>query len=230
MDAPPDLIEALLPGDPREDRPFVSLTYAQSLDGSITVRRGEPLALSGPASMRLTHRLRARHQAILVGIGTVLADDPQLTVRLVPGPSPRPVVLDSALRTPSKARLLAGGRRPIVATTLTGSAAQETILSDLGVEVVRLPATETGRIALAPLLAHLRAEGITQLMVEGGAEVITAFLRERLVDRVVLTIAPVLVGGLNAVKQLPDLPRLQSPRAHQLGPDIIVWGDLPSRR
>src|SRR5512135_1934375 len=99
------------------DRPRVTLTYAQSLDGSIAARSGMPLALSGTESMHYTHQLRAAHDAILVGIGTVLSDDPRLNVRLTGGLSPRPIVLDSSLRCPSTARCLEAGRRPIVATT-----------------------------------------------------------------------------------------------------------------
>ena len=86
------------------DRPRVTLTYAQSLDGSITARSGAPLSLSGAESLHYTHQLRAAHDAILVGIGTVLSDDPRLDVRLVTGPSPRPIVLDSELRCPVTAR------------------------------------------------------------------------------------------------------------------------------
>ena len=93
-------------------RPLVSLSYAQSLDGSLAARRGSPLLLSGKASMQLTHRLRASHDAILVGIGTILADDPQLTVRLVQGPQPQPVILDSHLRLPPNARVFQGPKLP----------------------------------------------------------------------------------------------------------------------
>ena len=87
--------------------PFVTLSYAQSLDGSIAARRGEALGLSGPESLRLTHRLRSMHDAILVGIGTVLSDNPRLTVRLVNGQNPRPIVVDSRLRIPLNCRLFA---------------------------------------------------------------------------------------------------------------------------
>src|SRR4051794_24685033 len=91
---------------PAIDRPIVTLAYAQSLDGSIATAARRPLALSSQPALKLTHQLRAEHDAILVGIGTVLADDPLLTVRLVNGPNPVPVVLDSRLRLPSTARLL----------------------------------------------------------------------------------------------------------------------------
>ena len=85
--------------------PFVTLSYAQSLDGSIAAKRGEALGLSGPESLRLTHRLRSMHDAILVGIGTVLSDNPRLTVRLVNGQNPRPIVVDSQLRIPLNCKL-----------------------------------------------------------------------------------------------------------------------------
>ena len=96
----------------RTGRPLVTLSYAQSLDGSIADRPGRPLALSGPQAMALTHGLRAAHEAILVGIGTVLADNPRLNVRLVTGPDPQPVVVDSRLRFPPYANLLSNGRSP----------------------------------------------------------------------------------------------------------------------
>src|SRR5438874_9179107 len=89
------------------ERPFVTLSYAQSLDGSITTRPGATLGLSNSASQALTHDIRAHHEAILVGVNTVLTDDPRLTVRLVDGRSPRPVIVDSHLKTPPTARLLA---------------------------------------------------------------------------------------------------------------------------
>src|SRR5512143_1701471 len=93
-------------------RPLVSLCYAQSLDGCIAAERGRPTQLSGPETKQITHRLRALHDGILVGIGTVLADDPHLTVRHARGENPQPVVLDSRLRTPVEARLIAGHPRP----------------------------------------------------------------------------------------------------------------------
>ena len=210
-------------------RPFVTLSYAQSVDGSITLRRGQPLALSGQESMTLTHQLRTSHDAILVGIGTVLADDPRLTVRLVAGPDPQPIILDSQLRLPLTAKLLTEHpRKPIVATTKTADSAKEQALLDAGATVVRLPATANGQVSLPALLACLHKHNVRRLMVEGGARIITSFLGERLVDRLVVTIAPLLVGGLNAVGNLKNdsLPQLENPQMQWLGKDMVLSGDV----
>ncbi len=227
-----DLDLFTLPGDTNENgRPFVTLSYAQSLDGSIAARRGEQLLISGPEALTMTHRLRADHEAILVGIGTVLVDDPRLTVRLVNGQNPQPIVLDSRLQMPLTAALLQGPNAPWIVTLEGASSERRTALSDAGAHVMTLPGDETGRIHLNALLAHLTELGIKRLMVEGGAAVISSFIKEGLVDRLVLTIAPSFVAGLPAVESLPaDKPqevlRLQQPRFRQLGNDIIVIGDF----
>jgi riboflavin-specific deaminase-like protein len=184
----------------RTGRPLVSLCYAQSLDGSLTQQRGKPLALSSPASLRLTHQLRADHAAILVGIGTVLADNPRLTVRLVDGQDPQPVILDSRLRTPVGS-YLAQHRRPLIASLETSTAGPA--LAAAGARLLPLPADGHGRVSLPALLEKLAGMGITSLMVEGGAGVISSFLAQGLADQVVLTVAPVFVGGLNALDGEP---------------------------
>jgi 3,4-dihydroxy 2-butanone 4-phosphate synthase/GTP cyclohydrolase II len=210
-------------------RPFVTLSYAQSLDGSITRQRGQPMALSGQESMTLTHQLRTGHDAILVGIGTVLADDPRLTVRLVAGPDPQPIIVDSQLRLPLNAKLLnEHPRKPIVATTETADPQKEAALQDAGATVFRLPATANGQVSLPHLLACLDQRGIRSLMVEGGAGIITSFLAGQLVDRLVITVAPLLVGGLNAVGNLNGhgLPQLKNPHSQWLGKDMILSGDV----
>lgn len=215
----------------RSGRPYVTLSYAQSLDGSITVRRGEQTLISGPEAGRLTHRLRAHHDAILVGIGTVIADDPQLTVRLVRGPDPQPVVVDSRLRFPPWAKLLRGERRPWIATTEAADRGRQAALESAGARVIRLPADPDGLVSLPALLDHLHQSHIRSLMVEGGATVISNFLAAHLADRLVLTIAPMMLGGLNAVANLGQLngrvlPHLVAPRYQALGKDIIMFGDL----
>ena len=217
----------------RPGRPFVTLSYAQSLDGSIAARRGATTPISGPDALRLTHQLRAHHDAILVGIGTVLADDPQLTVRLVAGPNPQPVIVDSRLRLPLTARLLGDGRAWI-ATTDAADRQRQAALEAAGARVVRLPADDTGRVSLPALLAYLHRQRVHSLMIEGGARVISRVLAERLADRLVLTIAPLLLGGLNAVGGgAPSLnghlwPALLRPRYQVVGRDVVLFGELES--
>ncbi|MFP3867377.1 MAG: GTP cyclohydrolase II RibA [Desulfobacteraceae bacterium] len=214
----------------KKGRPLVTLTYAQSLDGSIAARPGHPLTISCSQSRVFTHCLRAVHDAILVGIGTVLADNPRLTVRLVPGESPQPVLLDSRLRFPSYAHLLQdGNRRPWIATTAAAEPGRQDDLERQGALIFRLPVGSCGGIDLAALLAKLGEMGVNSLMVEGGAQVINSFISSYLVDQVIITVAPVLVGGLRAfdsVSRLPygKFPRLAEVTFHQMGEDLIVWG------
>lgn len=206
-------------------RPLVTLAYAQTLDGSIALP-GQRLALSGPESMRLTHELRAAHDGILVGIGTVLIDDPRLTVRLVPGRNPQPIVLDSRLRIPLTANLLKHpDRRPWVAAT-DPDPERQSALEAIGARVIRTPAL-VSRIDLPALLEALGTMGITRLMVEGGAQVIASFLRERLVDRLVLTVSPRMMDGVRAVGAMGEAGvELNNVCYRQLGSDLIVEADL----
>ncbi len=214
----------------RNGLPFVTLTYAQSLDGSIAARRGEMTLISGPEAMALTHRIRAAHDAVLVGIGTLLSDDPQLTVRLVDGRNPQPVVVDSQLRFPLSARILRDGVTPWIATTAAADPGRQRELEQAGVEILCLPAGPDGRVRLDELLRELARKGIGSVMVEGGASIISGFLTQHLADRLVLTIAPRLLDGLNAVEGLrvngslfPYLPR---PTYRALGEDVILFGEL----
>lgn len=209
-------------------RPFVTLTYAQSIDGSIAAHPGVPRALSGAESQRFTHQLRANHDAILVGIGTVLADDPQLNVRLVSGNNPRPIILDSLLRSPTTARCIDATRRTLIAASEDAPMVRQHELETAGAIVVRLPA-RNGAIDLPALLARLNDEGIKTVMVEGGARVITNFLRARLAHRLIITIAPTIIGGVRGVHTLvaeTHFPRLRNATMQQLGEDWILSGDI----
>ena len=210
-------------------RPLVTLSYAQSLDGSIAAQRGQPLALSGPTAQRLTHRLRAVHAAILVGVGTLLADDPRLNVRLVDGPQPQPVVLDTHLHTPPTARLFAGQRQPWIATGPGADPQRRLALQAAGARLLDLPLQPGGGLALPALLDCLGGEGLESLMVEGGASVLRAFLSQGLAQQALITIALLFVGGLHVLQgdtPLPTFPRLQNLHTQLLDDDLIVWGDL----
>ena len=209
------------------DRPFVTLSYAQSWDGSITLRSGKSLALSGDESACLTHQLRSLHTGILVGIGTVLSDDPRLNVRLCAGPDPQPIVLDAHLRFPSSARLCQlPDKRCWVLTSVDNNVPHAENL-----EIIRLPGDSEGRVCLIAALRELKKRGINSLMVEGGAKVISAFLRHKLVDAMVVTVAPRLVGGYKAVTDLGfdtvlELPEISPWYSGRLGDDLIMWGDV----
>jgi GTP cyclohydrolase II len=217
----------------RTGRPLVTLTYAQSLDGSIAARRDRRLELSGDESRAMTHRLRAAHAAILVGIGTLLADDPRLSARLAGGPDPQPVILDSHLRFPLDARLLQNPLlKPWIFTSAAASPERRAELEQVGAHLVTIPAAAGGLLDLSAMIAILGERGLSSLMVEGGARVITRFLAERLPDWLVITIAPLFVGGQPAVEPSADgsmsFPRLENVCSTQLGRDVIVWGDLKS--
>lgn len=212
-------------------RPFVTLTYAQSLDGSIAGADSLPLHLSGSESSEMTHLLRSSNDAILVGIGTVIADDPRLTVRLADGKDPQPIVLDSRLRFPLSASLLESYRTmPWLATLEDAPLDRQVELEAVGARVLRLPARESdGLVDLRALMATLYEDGVRSLMVEGGARVITELLEARFVDHIVVTVAPTLVGGLHAVSSKNGagsaaFPRLQGIGYKREGDDLVVWG------
>ncbi len=212
----------------RHRRPLVIVSYAQSVDGSIASRSRQQLLLSSQESMVLTHRIRAACEAIVVGINTVLVDDPQLTVRLVAGRSPQPVVLDTNLRIPLEARLLERrhGRCWVASDTET-PAARIAAIEAKAAEILPCPRDGQNRVDLPHLLNLLGERGIRSVMVEGGAQVITSFFEARLVDQLIVTIAPRLVGGL------PVLERPVGGNGASLnltdvvygtcGSDIILW-------
>ncbi|GAB6067717.1 hypothetical protein JCM13664_10350 [Methylothermus subterraneus] len=206
------------------NRPFVTLSYAQSLDGSIAPEPGRACALSGRESLEMTHQLRACHQALLVGVETILTDDPRLNVRYVAGEDPRPVILDSRLRFPETARVLSASRkRPWLFASFTAPEARRRRLEALGIRLFCVPEESPGRLDLIAVLRCLAAEGIGTLMVEGGGCVIQAFLRRRLVDYCVLTLAPRFLGGVRALAEKVEVP-LVNCRYRRLGADLVVLG------
>ncbi len=219
-----DLAEAAADCLARTGRPHVTLAYAQSLDGSIAAQPGSPLALSGPQSLALTHRLRATHDAILVGIGTVLADNPRLTVRLGDGPNPQPVILDGSLRTPPDAALTA----PWIFTADPVDPQRSAALEACGATIFVVPLGKDKKPDLGSVLSHLGEMSIRSVMVEGGAEILQAFLGRGLADHAVITVAPRFVGGLNpySTQAGQTFPHIANPSVIQLGDDTIIWGRL----
>ena len=213
-------------------RPSVTVSYAQTLDGRVATATGESRWISCPDSLRFAHEMRATHDAVLVGAGTVCNDDPRLTVRHVPGASPLRVVVDSTLRTPPDAAVLANGAAPGTVLAVTDRAPterRERVLS-LGATILELPSDLDGRVDLASLLAELVASGIRSVMVEGGATLITNFFKAELVDRLAVCVAPkILGGGIEAIGDLGirDLSRsltLADATVKPYGVDLILSG------
>lgn len=193
--------------------------------------------MSGSESQVLTHKLRAAHDAILIGINTVISDNPYLTVRLAKGDSPLPVVLDSHLRLPPDSNLLKNKVLPMIATTTYASRKKQERLEESGAKVIRTLPNERGWVDLESLLISLANLGIKSVMVEGGARVITSFLHEHLVDRIVITIAPTFLGGLHALEnplasgnskdaKLTGLPEFEKVGYEQVGKDMVFWSAL----
>jgi 5-amino-6-(5-phosphoribosylamino)uracil reductase/diaminohydroxyphosphoribosylaminopyrimidine deaminase/5-amino-6-(5-phosphoribosylamino)uracil reductase len=186
-------------------RPTITVSYAQTLDGRLATVSGGSRWISSPESLRFTHALRSKHDAIMVGAGTVCRDDPRLTVRLASGDDPLRVVVDSTLRTPLTSAVLANeaATGTVLAVTERAPAERCDKVRSLGATVLRLPPDAGGRVNLNALLSELHALGVGSIMVEGGAALITSFLCGRLVDRLVVCIAPKILGrGIEAVGDL----------------------------
>ncbi len=212
-------------------RPFVSLKYAMSLDGRIATDRGESRWISGPQSRRFAHELRHQHDVVLVGVNTVIDDDPQLTVRdrETAGEPRQPlrVVLDSRLRIPESAALLRDGGRTLIATTAAAPSAKQQTLGSQKVEIQAFPEAE-GRVDLGAVLSELARRQHISVLIEGGAAVHAAALKASLVDELCIFVAPVILGsGLSPVgplgiERLVDAPRFSGLTARALGPDILL--------
>ena len=210
--------------------PLVTLKFAQTLDGRIATASGDSRWISSEDFQKLAHRLRAVNDAVLVGINTVLADDPQLTVRLVRGRNPTRVILDSRLRTPPKSKIVrtCDVAPVIIATTEQADTQKASQLRGLGVEVLEVQTSVSGGIDLKHLLQALGKRNISSLLVEGGAKVITSFLHQKLADRVVVALAPKILGkGIDAVGEL-DIIRISQAlkltfkKISRAGDDIVI--------
>jgi GTP cyclohydrolase II len=223
-------------GDPDGRRPYVILKYAQTVDGRTATSTGDSRWISSEEERALSHAIRASCDAVAVGIGTVLADDPQLTVRLVPGPSPLRVVFDSRLSIPDGARVLAGGPTTILFTTTRSDPARRRALVERGVGVHVVPADPAGGLDLGAALAEMRRLGVATVLVEGGARIATSMLAARLAHRVIVSIAPTFLGtGRDAVGDL-GIDRIaaaihvERPVVRIVGSDVVMAGDLAHPR
>ena len=232
----------------KNKRPWVTLKVASTLDGCIgdrqeKGRRGRERWITGSRARHIAHALRAQHDAVLVGVGTILADDPRLTARLPrpaakPGPGPLRIVLDSQLRTPVKAALLGEARTKapmiIAAKPRTIDRAllsRQRSLQATGAEICFAPATRDGRISLTWVLRHLALREVQSLLIEGGSQIHGSFIAAGLVDSVALFLAPRLVGSGVPIVEGPGLdwrkPATLGPLSvRALGEDILVTADV----
>ncbi len=225
--------------------PFVILKSAMTLDGKIATATGESQWITGSQARDHVHQLRSHVDVVAVGVNTVLEDDPQLNVRLAgrkgystPVRQPVRLVFDSKLRIPLTARVLQGVEQfpTALATTTMASHGKIERLRAMGIEVLVLPRKGT-RVSIRRCLQELGNMGLTSLMVEGGSELNASFLGAGLVNRVYLYVAPILLGGRNAVgligglspKRLADKKVVSNVRLRHLGDDMLIVGDLRNK-
>jgi diaminohydroxyphosphoribosylaminopyrimidine deaminase/5-amino-6-(5-phosphoribosylamino)uracil reductase len=214
--------------------PWVTLKLATSLDGRIATRYGDSKWVTGERARAEGHRLRACHDAVAVGAGTALADDPALTVRHVRGRNPARIVLDERLASPSRAKWLADdGARRIVVTTSRAASARRRAFGEAGAEVWTVPAGRQGEVSLVSFLRAAADEGVRSILVEGGGRLAASLLRHGLVDRLELFVAPVLLGGKGrgwtdglSVGRVADAPRLKDVRASRIGDEWHISGEV----
>jgi diaminohydroxyphosphoribosylaminopyrimidine deaminase/5-amino-6-(5-phosphoribosylamino)uracil reductase len=211
-------------------RPFVTAKFAMSLDGKIATRTGESRWITGEEARAHSHRLRHQYDAVLVGINTVIADDPELTVRLDGEDLRQPlrVVVDSQLRIRQSARVV--GANTLIATTRTGRVG--------AAEVLCLPADASERVSLPALLEELGKRKLLSVLVEGGGEVHAAFLAQGLIDKAYAYIAPIVIGGRDAIgpvggagiERMKDAIRLREIDFARLGDDLVISGYVDVHR
>jgi diaminohydroxyphosphoribosylaminopyrimidine deaminase / 5-amino-6-(5-phosphoribosylamino)uracil reductase len=222
-------------------RPYVILKAGMTLDGKVATAKGESQWITGPRARQDAHRLRSQADAVVVGVGTVLKDNPTLTARLSDRPlklaprQPLRVVLDSRLRTPPTATVCAKQDRAktLIVTTSRTSPSRRRPFERAGVEVRSL-SEKNGHVSLSALMTMLAKRGITSVLIEGGSTVNAAALREKLVNHVVLYLAPTLMGGQDAKSVIggrsPERLAQALPVHHvtvrRVGKDLVVEGDL----
>jgi diaminohydroxyphosphoribosylaminopyrimidine deaminase / 5-amino-6-(5-phosphoribosylamino)uracil reductase len=216
------------------EEPFVTVKVASTLDGKIATRYGDSKWISGEASRRLVHRLRDEVDGILVGVDTIIRDDPFLTSRIRGGRDPYRVVLDSRLRTPEKSKVIeVNPSRTIIVTTESASKEKVEEFEKKGVRVLVL-ASKAGRVNLKTCLARLGELEMMSLMVEGGGRINGSFLDEGLIDKLLIFVSPKLIGdghapgifGGRGFANLAKAVRIEGLRTRRVGEDILFEGYL----
>jgi len=216
-----------------EKRPFVIMKAAASMDGKIATRSGDARWITGERARRFVHRLRNEVDAILVGAGTVIKDDPMLTTRLGQkrGRDPLRVILDSGLKIPLTARIfnLDSSAQTLVATLDNASDSKKRLLIEKGVEIMAVSTNQSG-LDLAELLSKLGRKGILSILIEGGGTVFASAIQSRLVDKFYLFYAPIIIGGTKAVdmvggegvNHIAGAFRLKYMKTRKIGDDLLV--------
>ncbi len=210
--------------------PFVTIKYSQTLDGRIATTKGQSQWISSDASLKYAHKLRAEHDAILVGIGTVKKDDPELTVRLIRGRNPLRIVVDSGLKIQHQCKVLQNTlpAKTLIATIKNSRDHKYKYIAATGAQIITVDADQEGKVDLKKLLKKLAAQGISSVLIEGGAQIITSVLRNNLADRLVTVIAPKILGkGIEAVgdlniRELNSAKFLSIRKIRRCGEDIII--------
>lgn len=220
----------------RRGRPFVTLKLAATLDGKIATTSGASRWITGPAARQLVHRLRNENDAVMVGAGTVLADNPQLTCRVRGGRDPLRVIVDGRLRIPLDAAVLTKASAPgTLIATVASRGRKLKALQARGAAVLVAPGRD-GHVSLPRLLRALARRGVSSVLLEGGATLAAAALRARVVDRLMLFLAPKVIGadgldmlGMLGVRALPSAPALRIIRVDRIGDDLLVDAMIGAR-
>lgn len=205
--------------------PFVTLKYAQSLDGRIATKTGNSQWISSQESLVFAHKLRAINDAVIIGRTTLIMDNPKLTTRLVKGPNPIRIVVSASGKVPSDRAIFTDGLSPTYVATLSSVARN----SKANFQVIPVRRGRKG-LVIKDLLSKLAKMGITSVLVEGGSGVLTSFLSQKAADKIVICTAPIIIGdGINAIgdlniKRLDRSIKLTDIKIMKLGPDMVISG------
>ena len=212
-------------------RPFVIIKVAMSLDGRIATATGDSKYITSKEARRHVHQLRTEVDAVMVGVNTVIRDNPELTPRLVKGKDPLKIVVDSKLKIPKNCNLVKDPAKLIIATTNKASKAYITKLQQKGVNII-VTKSKKGMVDLQDLMRQLVKHEITCIMIEGGSELNSSAIKEGVVDKLLIFAAPKLIGnGLGAIgnlgiKKIDKAINLKNPSTMKVGKDILIEGYL----
>jgi len=211
--------------------PYVTLKFAQSLDGRIASKSGSSRWISSENSLKFAHKLRAEHDAVLIGANTANHDNPQLTVRRVKGKNPIRIILTKSGRIKSSLNILSDNNAPVIVATSRKGLSNCKSKSYKNVEIITLQIKSNG-LDLKSLLCKLAERGVVSLLIEGGAGVITSFLKQKLADSLIVITAPIIIGkgksgiGDLGIKNIKQSISLANFKHKKIGSDHVYFGDL----